>query len=258
MSRKILFATDLDNTLIHSLRHKREGDVCVEWIDGGEWGYMSAEAIGLLRRVREHAEVIPVTTRSIAQYQRIRWPEGLQPRCAVTTNGAVMLEDDAPRADWQAGTEAIVSPVCQQLEQLTEQMHATGRFLRCRMVDGMYAFVYCREREQAVAVEAEHRDMPGIRCVRSAKKVYFFPEGLDKGTAVTRLRQLIAPDHMVSAGDSSIDVPMLRLADTAIAPASAKLPVEGGDVRLCTGEDFACDVLREVLSVCSAEDPADA
>ncbi|MBQ2954229.1 MAG: haloacid dehalogenase [Clostridia bacterium] len=252
MSRRILFATDLDNTLIHSLRHRREGDVCVEWIDGGEWGYMSAAAVELLRRVREHAEVIPVTTRSIAQYRRIQWPEGLQPGCAVTTNGAVFLQEGASREDWLAGTEAIVAPVRAQLEALTERMHATGDFLRCRMVDGMYAFVYCRGREQAIAVEAEHRDLPGIRCVRSAKKVYFFPEGLDKGAAVARLRQLIAPDHMVCAGDSAIDVPMLLQADTAIAPASAGLGLPEGSACLCTGEDFACDVLGEVLRVCGA------
>lgn len=253
MSRKVLFATDLDNTLIHSLRSKREGDVCVEWIDGGEWGYMSAAAVELLRRVHEVAEVIPVTTRSIAQYRRIQWPEGLQPRCAVTTNGAVLLEDDAPRADWLADTEQIVSPVRARLEALTEEMHATGAFLRCRMVDGMYAFVYCREREQAVAVAAEHGDLPGIRCVRSAKKVYFFPEGLDKGAAIARLRQLTTPAHLVSAGDSAIDVPMLLQADTAIAPAKAGLPLPAGEsLRLCTGGDFSCDVLSEVLRVCGA------
>ena len=35
---KMLFASDLDNTLLFSRRHSRPGDVCVEMLDGKEQG----------------------------------------------------------------------------------------------------------------------------------------------------------------------------------------------------------------------------
>ncbi len=40
--------------------------------------------------------LVPVTTRSVDQYRRIRWPGSREPDLAVTTNGAILLE---PRAD---------------------------------------------------------------------------------------------------------------------------------------------------------------
>ena len=74
--KKILFACDLDNTLIHSWKHKREGDICVEWLNGNEQGYIAEDTCEMLRKVMSLVEFVPVTTRSVAQYQRIMWPEG--------------------------------------------------------------------------------------------------------------------------------------------------------------------------------------
>ena len=63
----ILFACDLDNTLIHSWKHRKDGDICVEWIDGKEQGYMSEKVCVLLRHVIGKVDFVPVTTRSVAQ-----------------------------------------------------------------------------------------------------------------------------------------------------------------------------------------------
>lgn len=249
MKSKILFACDLDNTLIHSFKHRRDGDVCVEIVDGKEWGFMASAAIPLLAEVMKHVTLVPVTTRSIAQYRRIQWPAGLEPLCAATTNGAVLLDQDAPQSAWTEETERIVGPVRAQMEELTARLSATGEFLRCRMVDDAYAFVYCREMDQARAFVQEQQELPGVSSLRSAKKVYFFPEGLDKGAAVRRLKAHFGAETVICAGDSIIDVPMLTVADIAIAPKSAALPIPpGNEQHLCSGESFACDVLQTVLA----------
>lgn len=248
MSKKILLACDLDNTLIHSLRRWREGDVCVEWVDGKEWGFMSRGALELLGEVSRRTTLIPVTTRSVAQYSRLKWPEGLAPRCAVTTNGALMLADGEDDASWRGESMDHVAPVRAQLEAMMADLSASGEFMRCRMVDDAYGFVYCREMQHARDTAARFTDLQGLRCTRSGKKVYFFPEGIDKGAAVLRLRKRFEADMLICAGDSSIDVPMLRRADLAIAPAGACLDLAGcGEACLCDGEDFSVDVLRRVL-----------
>ena len=49
--KKILFACDMDNTLIHSSRLYKENDVNVEIYDGREISFMSPKAIELLNKL---------------------------------------------------------------------------------------------------------------------------------------------------------------------------------------------------------------
>lgn len=249
MSNEILFACDLDNTLIHSVKHKRPDDVCVEWIHDKEQGFMTPEAIRLLRQLPETVRLVPVTTRSIAQYSRIQWPEGCRPRHAVTTNGAILLEDGQPEAAWQAALAPFTAPLREDMQRLAEELYATGRFLRCRVVDDSYVFAYCGADLKPWEVAAQYRDDPRFRVTSSGKKVYFFPENVNKGAAVLRLREMLGGAKLICAGDSSIDIPMLNRADLAIVPEKNHLQVEGcAENRACTGEDFSCDVLRLVLA----------
>ena len=69
--KDIVFASDLDNTLLYSRSHKREGDICVEHIAGRAHGFMTPLTVERLREVSQKLCLIPVTTRSIEQYKRI-------------------------------------------------------------------------------------------------------------------------------------------------------------------------------------------
>lgn len=245
--KKIVLACDLDNTLIHSLRQYRSGDVCVEEVDGKPWGYMSRAACELLNEVTQRVCLIPVTTRSVAQYRRLRWPGGVEFSCAITTHGGVLLNGTEADPRWAADTEALAAPVRPHLTELVAQLAATGSFLRCRMVDDVYAFVYCRELEQAREATAEWQGLPGICCVRSGKKVYLIPKGIDKGTAVQRLKRRMGGMRVLCAGDSVMDIPMLEVADAALAPAGAGLEVHSPRISWSSSEDFATDVLTWAL-----------
>ena len=91
---KILFACDLDNTLIHSHKRRRTGDICVEYYVDQEQSFMSPKALDLLKKISERVLFVPVTTRSINQYRRIFWTEDFLPRYAVVANGAYFLHND--------------------------------------------------------------------------------------------------------------------------------------------------------------------
>ena len=82
MMKRILFATDLDNTLLFSHRHRQPGDRCAELWNGAEQGFFTPETVDLLPQAARQVRLLPITTRSIAQYQRIRWPEGALPRAS--------------------------------------------------------------------------------------------------------------------------------------------------------------------------------
>lgn len=67
-----LFLSDLDNTLIYSQRREL-GDAKnnVEWYEGRQISFMTVRTQTLLQKLRKKLLVLPCTTRSIAQYQRI-------------------------------------------------------------------------------------------------------------------------------------------------------------------------------------------
>ena len=41
----ILFASDLDNTLLFSHRHRQPGDRCVELLNGAEQGFLDRKSV---------------------------------------------------------------------------------------------------------------------------------------------------------------------------------------------------------------------
>ena len=53
--RTILFASDLDNTLLFSHRHRQPGDRCVELLNGAEQGFFTQETVDLLPQVVQSA-----------------------------------------------------------------------------------------------------------------------------------------------------------------------------------------------------------
>ena len=63
--KNILIACDLDNTLIHSYKQKRDGDMCIEWINGKEQSYINKETYEQIEELKMLARYTPLTTRSI-------------------------------------------------------------------------------------------------------------------------------------------------------------------------------------------------
>ena len=71
------FASDLDQTLIYSrrwladLKHKSHDVVCVEHYKNKSASFMLKEAAETLRGIDRAHHFIPITTRTVAQYNRI-------------------------------------------------------------------------------------------------------------------------------------------------------------------------------------------
>ena len=84
---QVLIATDLDRTMIYSQAaiggdpsgsdlDSAPSPLCVEYYNGGPLSHMSVESIELLIALSSRVPVIPTTTRTIAQFQRIDLPGG--------------------------------------------------------------------------------------------------------------------------------------------------------------------------------------
>ena len=143
--KNILFACDLDNTLIHSYKSKREGDICIEWIKDKEQGYISSEVIEMIRTIKDKATIVPITTRSVEQYLRICWDKILVPKYAITTNGAILLTEDDIDGPWFKESENILEIYRDELDSVLGKLEKENDYIRCRLVDNMYVFSYCKE-----------------------------------------------------------------------------------------------------------------
>lgn len=216
----IIFACDIDNTLIFSKKHPHDGWPCVEWIHEKEQAYMSPKTCELLRAVCDQVLFVPVTSRSAEQYARIQWPENVQPHLVISTHGAKLFVDGMEDAQWQKETFDMVLPWLDELHRLESRLAPDPSFIRCRMVDDAYLFVYCAAGVNAAEVETRLQSMTDLKICVGGKKIYLLPPDLNKGTALKRLR-LRFPQHKIcSAGDSEMDLDMLNEADYAMYPES--------------------------------------
>ncbi len=244
--KKILFASDLDNTLLFSYKHKRPGDQCMEWLDGREQGFCSPRVLELLPKLCRRALFVPVTTRSVAQYLRIAWPQAAVPQYAVVANGGILLAEGEVDEQWRRETEALAGPWQEELLRLLAGLAELDVPKRCRLVDDIYLFAGCDNELDAGAIGAylaAGADKK-LTVAVSGRKVYVFPPGIDKGAALERLRRRFAVAKAICAGDSVIDVPMLERADIAIAPEELGVGVMWNDMQ----EERFCDyVVRTVL-----------
>ena len=83
--------TDLDNTLIYSYKHEIGGPkTCVEIYQGREISFMTETSHRLLGQLcsKPGVLVVPTTTRTLEQYQRINLGIGV-PEYALVCNGCI-------------------------------------------------------------------------------------------------------------------------------------------------------------------------
>ena len=218
---KTIFASDLDNTLLFSWKHAGDSDVCVELLNGEPQGYLTGETPGRLTRLMDRALFVPVTSRSVEQYLRIQFPAACRPKYAVTSNGGVLLVDGEADGQWLEESQRAVAPWQEAIEETMAALEAAPQARRCRVVDGMYAFAACDTPEDAQALAGAMEGKTSLNMEVSGRKAYFFPPPINKGEAVRRLRARFQAERVICAGDTTMDVPMLEMADLAIAPEEA-------------------------------------
>lgn len=223
MQKKILFASDLDNTLLVSHRNRHAGDICVELNKGSGQSFMTQRGIEFLRQVNKRIGFVPITTRSLEQYRRIDWPDGCEPEYAVTTNGAILLRKGEVDENWSQRTRQIVDTCRDKMFEQQKILSSSKYFRYCRVVDDSYLFLYCSEdADIETCVEKCSRSQTAFTLGQLGRKIYLFPSGLGKGEALKRLKEHLLSNYVYAAGDSPMDVSMLNVADMSFAPTELK------------------------------------
>lgn len=215
----IVFNTDLDNTLIYSYKHNIGNNrVNVELYNGREISFVSKKSLDLLKELSEQVLIVPTTTRSIEQYNRIDF--GIKTsQYALVCNGGVLLNDGVVDENWYKDSLELIKEHRQVMDEAQYLLEIEKmRYFEVRYIENLFLFTKCREPQMVVHKLEDFLDRTQVDVFNNGEKVYVVPKPLNKGTAVTRLRDLLHPEFVMAAGDSEFDVSMVRVADIGYVP----------------------------------------
>ncbi|MBQ3692674.1 MAG: HAD hydrolase family protein [Clostridia bacterium] len=215
----IIFNTDLDNTIIYSYKHDiGENKICAEIYQNREISFITDKTAQLLKAVNSAVTLVPTTTRTLEQYNRINLGFGV-PEYALVCNGGVLLVNGEEDEEWYSESLKAVSG-CREELSLAEKIleRDVNRTLEVRNIRRLFIFTKSDKPLESVGTLKGILNTDKVDVFNNGVKVYVVSKGLSKGIAVKRLKEKLGADKIVAAGDSEFDLSMLSAADTAIAP----------------------------------------
>ncbi|WP_329603783.1 HAD family hydrolase [Nocardia seriolae] len=273
--RGVMVATDLDRTVIYTrsaFGPPEQDTVCVELHAGQPLSYMTVTAAQRLSALAATAAVVPVTTRTIEQFQRVRLPGAPWPY-AVTSNGGTILRNGLPDRRWRSALDARVRADCATLVEVRTEWRARvdeSFALKLRDADELFCYLVVDPARVPDGFLAEWDAWcrpRGWSVSQQGRKIYTMPTPVCKSHAVHEVRRRLLesgelqPDSMlVAAGDGALDAEMLRTADAAVRPRHGELEQRnwthpGVAVTAASGIYAADEILDYFLRVASRSAP---
>ena len=224
--------SDLDRTLIYSaaaldLTVPDEAAprlLCVELYQRAPLSYVTERAAVGIAALNEARALVPVTTRTPAQYRRVHLP-GPEPAYALTANGGRLLRDGVEDEDWSTalasrleGSGAAFAEVYAALRDRSEQ----APWVRTvREAEGLFCYAVV---ERATMPAAWLEELTGW-CTDhgwtvsvQGRKIYCVPVGLSKAAAIREVALMLGVSTALAAGDSLLDT-----GGKAVRPAHGEL-----------------------------------
>lgn len=245
----LLFASDIDNTLIFS--HKKENlsnKIPCELYNGENISFITKYTRENLEIVHNNALFVPVTTRSIEQYSRIKFGDFI-PNYALTSNGGNLLINGKVDNDWYNKTVELCKPAFDALTKGEEYLEKdSNRTLDIKRVDGLFTYTKSAAPQDTVNRLQELLINEPVNVHYYGNKVYILPNTLDKGSALTRFIKtyLNNIDKIITAGDSIFDIPLLNAGNLAIFPNSLEFNPLNEYLKI-KDSNFSDELLKEVI-----------
>ncbi|WP_067532877.1 HAD family hydrolase [Nocardia crassostreae] len=209
--------------------------VCVEHLEGAPLSFMTIIAADRMRTLTEPAAVIPTTTRTIKQFNRIRLP-GAPWRYAITTNGGNILENGVPDMRWRIDLDAEVRATSATLSEVNAELRSRiddSFVTKFRVADHLFCYLVVKPKHLPDGFLAEWDAWcrpRGWSASQQGRKIYTMPLAVCKSRAVAEVRRRLtdsgelSPEaRLLAAGDGALDAEMLRAADSAIRPRHGEL-----------------------------------
>ena len=214
-----ILCTDLDNTIIYSYKHDIGNEkMNVEIYKEREISFISNHTYELLKKVKEEFLIIPTSTRTIEQYERIDLKIGTF-KYALVCNGSVLLVDGKKDKDWYKESLRLAKPSNLEVKKALEYLeNDKRRTFELRHIEDLFVFTKCDEAETVVNELREYLDKNLVNVFNNKEKVYVLPTLLSKGKAIERLRKYLKAEFIIAAGDSEFDISMVEAANVGLVP----------------------------------------
>ncbi len=239
----MILTTDLDNTLIFS--YKRDiGSVkrCVELYNGREISFITNKTYELLKKVKNKMLIVPVTTRTVEQYKRIDLGIGDFPY-ALVCNGGVMLRNGEEDIQWyKESTDRIADSIPELKKAVRLLEKDLDVCFEIRFIRELFVFTKSNTPAQTAQRLREQLDPDKAEVFTNGMKVYAVPNGLNKGTAVQRLKAFLGENMVIAAGDSEFDIPMLKSSDHAVCPSGLEFSYNG-KITFCGNDELLSECM---------------
>lgn len=217
------FFCDLDHTLIYSHRVALDcKKQVVEMLNGNAQSFMTERTYSFLNK-QSVVQIIPTTTRSVRQYERLSFFKDCQ--YALTCNGGLLLINGKIDEEWHAESLELISSATCELEKAKSVIHKLGTSTEIHNVHDLFFYIKCDSPAKLVAHLDKEIPQNYISLLFDAHKVYCLPNGLTKGAAVQRFIKRFGVTKTLAAGDSAFDISMLNAVDLALYPKSIKNPI---------------------------------
>lgn len=249
----MLFATDLDNTMIFSHRivdESKSNVQCVEFYKGRPITYMTLSSIQKLKNLMQQIYIIPVTTRSISQFNRVELWSTIE--YAIVDNGGTILHYGVPFIEWEQYIQKVLAnynlqAVCDLFTDLPDLL------LKPKIVDGKFVFTKSSNVTKSKTILQQKLDTKIWQISFQGNKIYAIPQGITKGIALQYLCENLLHNHLpvIAAGDSDLDISMLDYATYGIIPSDCQLSIleKKEWIRTGVGINSADNILDYVFSL---------
>ncbi|MCX5382691.1 HAD family hydrolase [Streptomyces sp. NBC_00083] len=236
----VLVASDLDRTLIYSAGalaltmpdERAPRLLCVEVYEHKPLSYVTEEAARLLTEVKSATVFVPTTTRTRAQYERIRLPGPASP-FAICANGGHLLVDGVSDPEWAGAVAARIAAECAPLDEVRARLRTTAdpRWLRKeRTAEDLIAYLVVEREllpESWVKEFVAWAEPRGWTVSLQGRKIYAVPKPLTKSAAMREVARRTGARLTLAAGDSLLDADLLLAADLGWRPGHGELADAG-------------------------------
>lgn len=230
----MIFASDLDQTLIYSLNSKGdmalEDMVPVELYEERHISFMTEPAIDKLKQLSEQMAFVPVTTRIPAQFNRLFGiKDRLKSKYAIVSNGGQILKDGEMDQEWNGVVREAVRLHCAESSEIASLFDkiASSHWVRSSTLcdDLFYSIAIERENLPLEQLENLKQELAsrGWSYSLQGRKIYLVPEKVSKGAAIQYVKEKLGSSFVYAAGDSLLDESLLLAAEFAVSPAHGEL-----------------------------------
>lgn len=256
-----LFTSDLDRTLIFSKRSiaKEISDqICIEAIGSHEISYVTPKIMDSLCDVNNKMQFVPVTTRSLEQFNRLQlFQNEINPEIVILANGGMILFRGQIDVIWQQTIQQMMDDLSLPLstfQSYFKKQLAAPYFLEWKLVDGIYLrYLVDLQKVNFLALKQFQQQIEACGWISylQGRKFYILPQQLTKGAAVSYIKNQCDYELHFAAGDSLMDKSMLQHADYGFVPRHGELvdyldDTSHIEIIEATGADFAEQCLSRI------------